>query len=132
MRRTKRDINTVTGTFMNVSGKILIYVLILFLLFTGITRGYRYGYEVFAPTALEQQPGTDYEIVIEENSSVSDVAKLLEEKGLIKDRNIFILQAKLYEYTMHPGTYTLNTSETSKEMLRRIDEGGEKDGDKNS
>lgn len=129
MSRSKRDMNTVTGTLMNISGKTLIYVLIFFLLFMGVTRGYHYGHEIFAPTPVAKAPGADLEIVIKEGQSVSEVAKELEGKGLIKDNYIFVIQAKLYEYTMHPGTYTMNTSETSKEMLRRIDEGG-KGGDK--
>lgn len=129
MSRTTRDMNTVTGTIMGVSCKVLLYVLVFFLLYLGVTRGYGYGHEIFAPTPAASPPGADYEIVVGEGDSVSEVGKLLEDSGLIKDKNIFVLQAKLYEYSVYPGTYTLNSSENSKDMLKKLDAGGKDSGD---
>lgn len=129
MSRSTRDMNTVTGTIMGVSCRALIYVLVFFLLFLGITRGYSYGHEIFAPAPMAAPPGTDYEIVVQDGDSVSEVGRLLEDKGLIKDKNIFLLQAKLYEYSVYPGTYTLNSSENSKDMLKALDAGGKDSGD---
>ncbi|MBP3542814.1 MAG: endolytic transglycosylase MltG, partial [Lachnospiraceae bacterium] len=56
-------------------------------------------------------------VIVEEDASEADVAKLLENKGLIEDYKVFWIQAKLYNATLYPGTYTLNTSMTSEEML---------------
>ena len=122
MSRTTREINLITTTIISLSGKLLFFALVLFLLYEGITRGYHIGYEIFSPTAMEEAPGTDKEIVIEEGESLSDVAAKMEEEGLISSRMIFVIQAKIYEYEIHPGTYQFNTSETSKDMLRELDE----------
>lgn len=129
MSRTTREIDKITSTILNVSCKILVYALVAFLLYEGATRGYSYGHEVFAPTAVAEAPGRDREIVIAEGSSVSEVAKLLKEQGLIKDEVILKLQAKIYEYEINSGTYILNTSQTSKDMLKLIDAGGKDSGD---
>lgn len=124
MSRTTREINKITSTIISISCKVLLYTLVAFLLYEGAMRGYGYGHEIFAPTAMAEPPGMDREIVIDKGESVSDVAKLLKEKGLIKDEMIIVLQAKLYEYEINPGSYTLNTSQNSKDMLKLIDAGG--------
>lgn len=42
---------------------------------------------------------------------------------LIKSEFAFIFQSKFYDYeTIYPGTYTLNTSMTSKEILQQLNE----------
>lgn len=43
----------------------------------------------------------------------------LEDKGLVRDHNLFYLQLKLSAYSGHikPGIYTLNTSMTAKDMM---------------
>lgn len=129
MSRTTKEINKVTTTIISVACKVLIYVLVFFLLYEGVTRGYSYGHEIFAPTAVSEEPGTEIQVVVNEGDSVKTVAKELKTKGLIKDDFIFIIQSKFYEYEMHPGTYALNTAMTSMDMLKLIDgntgEGGD-------
>lgn len=121
MSRTTKEINKVTTTIISMSCKVLIYVLVFFLMYEGITRGYSYGHEIFAPTAVSQAPGREFNVVVKEGDSVKTVAKELKEKGLIRDEIIVIIQSIFYEYEMHPGTYALNTSMTSMEMLKLID-----------
>ena len=57
------------------------------------------------------------EITLEPGASVSSVGKRLEKQGLINNQYSFIIQAMVYEYEIQPGTYTLNTSMTSREIL---------------
>lgn len=125
MSKTTREINRITTTIMSVSCKVVLYALVLFLLYEGVTRGYSCGHEIFDPTPMSQEPGITREFVIGEGDTVKTVAKALEEDGLIRDKWIFILQAKIYEYEIHAGSYELNTSMTSKDMLKLIDAGGE-------
>ena len=51
-----------------------------------------------------------------------EIGKLLESKGLIKDGTLFYLQNILSRYKgdLKPGTYTLNTSMTTEEMMAVI------------
>ena len=49
-----------------------------------------------------------------------DLAAVLEEKGLIRDKWLFFIQLNLSEYknAMKPGRYMLNTSMTAREMMQ--------------
>lgn len=124
MSRTTREINRITTTIISMSIRLLFYALVFFLLYEGITRGYSIGHEIFSPTAVAEAPGKDMEITVKKGESVSAVAGELEKSGLIKNKLIFVIQAKFYDYEVYPGTYTLNTSMTSKDMLKLIDESG--------
>ncbi len=67
-------------------------------------------------------------VQIDTKESVSDAAQFLAHKGLIKSEFAFIFQSKFYDYdTIYPGTYTLNTSMTSKEILQLLNEKPETD-----
>lgn len=124
MSRTTREINRITTTIISMSIRLLFYALVFLLLYEGITRGYSIGHEIFSPTAVAEAPGKDMEITVKKGESVSAVAGELEKSGLIKNKLIFVIQAKFYDYEVYPGTYTLNTSMTSKDMLKLIDESG--------
>lgn len=124
MSRTTREINRITTTIISMSARLLFYALVFFLLYEGVTRGYSLGHEIFAPTAVAEAPGSDRMIVIEEGESLTKVAARLEKDGLIQDKLIFVIQSKFYDYDIYPGTYTLNTSMTSRDMLKLIDEKG--------
>lgn len=121
MSRTTKEINKVTTTIIRMSFRVLIYAFIFFLMYEGITRGYSYGHEIFSPAAMEQEPGREIAVVVKQGESVSEVAKELKRKGLIKDELVFIIQSKLFEYRIHPGVYALKTSMTSIDMLKLID-----------
>lgn len=82
-------------------------------------RAYDFGYRVFTEPAMEELPGVSVEVTIEESMSPKQIGKLLEEEGLIRDADLFVVQYKLSAYSgeIIPGTYTLNTSLTAKEMM---------------
>ena len=58
-------------------------------------------------------------VTVEEADSVQDVADKLEQAGLIRDAELFVIQEKLvgFKNGLQPGTYTLNTSQTPEEMI---------------
>ena len=51
--------------------------------------------------------------------SAMEVGKMLEERGLIRDANLFVLQELLSENhgKMQPGIYDLSTAMTAEEMM---------------
>lgn len=126
MGRTTKEINKITGAIISTSIRLILCSLVVLFLYEGATRGYAFGYEVFHPTAVAAAPGVDKNITIEKRASVSDVAKSLEKMGLIKNSYIFVIQSRLYNYEIQPGTYQLNTSMTSTEVLKKLDEEGQK------
>lgn len=102
--------------------RMLFLVLTLFLLYEGATKGYWLGHEIFSPSAVEAEPGRTRTVTIEKGESASEAGKALEHAGLIKSRVVFVLQAKIYEYKIYPGTYQFSTAQTSLEMLKEMDE----------
>ena len=127
MSRATKEINKITGTVISVSGKLIVYALVILLLYEGASKGFAFGHEILDPVPVAAAPGIDKKITIPEGTSASEAADLLLEKGLINNKYTFIIQSKFYDYEINPGDYTLNTSMTSKEMLAQINEAPEEE-----
>ncbi len=95
---------------------------VVFVIYAGISfsaKAFDFGYRIFTETPVDEEPGVNVEIVIEEGMTVTAIGDLLEKNGLIRDGDLFWLQYKLSAYSgrIRPGTYTLNSSMTVKEMM---------------
>ncbi|MBR6093625.1 MAG: endolytic transglycosylase MltG [Lachnospiraceae bacterium] len=105
------------------AGTILVKVAVMmaaaFFLYKFSLFAYNYGYRIFAETPVDREPGIDVNVAIVEGKTVKQIGKLLEEKGLIRDGRLFVLQETFSEYSgkLNPGVYTLNTSQTPYEMM---------------
>ncbi|MBQ2283514.1 MAG: endolytic transglycosylase MltG [Agathobacter sp.] len=116
------DVNKTIQRFIKVAFKILIALLIVYAT-VGISKvAYDFGYRVFTEPAMAEAPGEDVLIQIKEGMSAQELGQMLEEKGLVRDGNLFYLQLKLSAYSkkMELGVYTLNTSMTAKDMMVTI------------
>ena len=111
--------NKVVFRFVSISFSVLILLLIFIGVFKASTFCYDFGYRVFSETAVAAEPGTDIVVQIEADDSALDIGKQLESKGLIRDAELYVAQYYLSAYVddILPGTYTLNTSMTAKEMM---------------
>lgn len=127
MSRATKEINRITGAIIGISGRLIVCALVVLLLYEGVTRGYEFGHEIFYATSMEPAPGRDRNVTIEEDTSVTDAAKLLKSYGLIPNEYSFIIQAIFFDYEVNPGTYTLNTSMTSKEILQLMNENADEE-----
>ena len=110
MSHITKDINKVTGAVIGISGKLILYALVILLLAEGITRGYAFGHSLFYESSVEQAPGRDITVTVPQGQK--DVDNELAMR----------VQMKFYDYEIHPGTYTLNTSMSSKKMLQILNE----------
>ena len=113
------DLNKFLFRFISVAFKIMIalFVIAATVKLGGI--GYDFGYRVFTESAIDKEPGQDVLVQVREDTSARELGKTLEEKGLVRDGNLFFLQLKLSAYSKRilPGVYTLNTSMTAKDMM---------------
>lgn len=125
MSRTTKEINKITGAVIAVSSRLIIIALLVLLLCEGVTRGYEFGHELFYASAVDQKPGLDKTITVEEGTSVTRVARLLKGSGLITNEYSFMIQAEFFDYKVNPGSYTFNTSMTSKEILQMMNDNAE-------
>jgi UPF0755 protein len=81
---------------------------------------YDLGYRVFKEPAVTMVgEGKKLTITITDKVSAKSLGELLEAKGLIRDKTLFILQYYCSEYRkeMKAGTYELKSSMTAEEMF---------------
>ena len=118
------DVNKTINRFIKIAFKIMLVLLVVYATIGVSKVAYDFGYRVFTEPAVAEAPGEDVLIQIKEGMSARELGQMLEEKGLVRDGNLFYLQLKLSAYSkdMAPGVYTLNTSMTAKEMMVEISE----------
>lgn len=116
------NLKYIVGSIVQLVVKAAVFVFIITYILRISTAAYDYGYRVFAEPPVSAGEGRTISVYIEEKESVRDVGKLLQEKGLIRDANLFRIQELLSEYRgkIQPGIYDLSTSMTAQEMLAVI------------
>ena len=131
MSSRTREINKITMAIIRISVKLMLLALLILLLYEAV--GYAFGHAVFYAEAVEAAPGHDITVVVKDGEDVSQAADELEKKGLIKNIYAFLFQSRFYDYDkIYPGTYTFNTSMTSKEILQKLSEKSENEEDEKS
>ncbi len=113
------NIKSLIGSTAQIVIKTALFVYIVVYIIRMAGAAYDYGYRVFTEPPLSYGDGRIISIYIDESDSVSDIGKMLESKGLIRDGRLFVIQELLSEYhgKIQPGVYDLNTSMTTQEML---------------
>lgn len=95
-------------------------VVIIIVVFRLAVGAYDFGYQVFADLPVSEGEGRIVSVVVKEGQSCRELAKELEEKGLINNSYVFFIQEQLsddYKGKIQPGTYELSTAMSSEEML---------------
>ena len=107
------------------SATIRFYSVVVFacLLYRMGEYSFDFGYRVFTEKAMTTEENAKDKVVrITSDMGAKEIGDLLESKELIRDSNLFVVQLMLsaYKDDMKPGTYTLSTSMTAKEMMQVI------------
>jgi len=112
---------------MNKIVKVLIISVILLIIVFG---GLKYYYELNTRPVSSDGDQKNVKIEIQSGSTTSDIAKILKENNLIRDKNIFRLVSRIKgtEGKLKAGFYELNSSMTPEEILNKLVAGG-KDGE---
>lgn len=99
--------------------KIAVAAVIIAAVFRLAVYAYDFGYRIFADIPVSEGEGRTVSVVVSEGQGSRELAKMLEQKGLVSDANVFFVQTKLSECDgkLKPGTYELSTSMNSEEML---------------
>ena len=108
-------IATVVETIIKV---VVLAVAVMFIV-RGATKAYDFGYRVFADKPVSVSGGRTITVGVSENMSVKDIAAMLEEKWLIEDADLFVVQELLSAYhgEIRPGIYDLSTDMTAAQMM---------------
>lgn len=99
--------------------RIVVAAAIIAAVFKLAISAYDFGYQIFADVPMSEGSGRTVSVVVSEGQSSRELAKMLEQKGLIKDANVFYIQEQLSDYKdmIKPGTYELSTAMNSEQML---------------
>lgn len=90
---------------------------------------YEFGYRIFKePAVTIVGEGKTITVNVTEGITVKALGELLEAKGLIRDKKLFIAQYYCSEYkdAFKPGTYELSSTMTAEEMFAVMAGQGEK------
>ena len=113
------NIKEVVGSIVETIIKVAALLFLISFVYDAAIKAYDFGFRVFAEEAMTTGDGRTISISVEQDDTVMDIGKNLQEKGLIRDANLFFVQELLSENhgKINPGIYDLNTSMKSDEML---------------
>ena len=115
-------IKYVVGSTAQLIFKVVLFTTIIMYIIQMATAAYDYGYRVFTEPPLSYGEGRIISVYIEDGSSALKVGDMLQDKGLIRDGRLFMIQELLSEQhgNIQPGIYDLNTTMTAQEILEVI------------
>ena len=99
--------------------KIVLAIIIVMLVYKWSLLAYDYGQRVFNEPPMSAGSGRTVTVIINEGDSAKEIGDKLEKNGLIRDAMLFRIQEMLsaYKDKLQPGTYELNTSMKTEEMM---------------
>ncbi len=127
MSRVTKEINKMSMAVISFCGRLVLYTLVTVLLLMGAKKGYEFGHSIFYAPGIDKAPGVEKTVTLDGTESVTEVGKLLEDIGLIRDHSAFSIQAIVYGYEVQEGAWELNTSLSSKEIINFLKEAPEGD-----
>ncbi len=122
MSAKKKVVNQVSSMVIHVALAVILLTVAAMVFYVGIKKAYSFGYGIFNDQPMAEKPGTDKLFVVEKGMSRSQCMDNLEKSGLVQDKNVALIQSYFFEYDIYPGTYTLNTAMTTKEILAELNE----------
>ena len=113
------ETNKVIFKFIKIAFSIMMALVILYATLSASMYVYDFGYRVFTEKAIDEKPGKNVRVTIASDMDGKEIGQVLEDKGVVRDGNLFHLQLKLsiYDGKLNAGDYILNTSMTAKEMM---------------
>lgn len=107
------------GAVLETVIKVAVVAAVVMFVFRTSVVAYDFGYRVFADKPVSSSEGRTITIGIAEDANIIDIARMLQERGLIEDEKLFVVQELLsaYHNKILPGIYDLSTNMTAEQML---------------
>ena len=121
MTERESGVKKIADFLSGMAGRVIIIALMVLVIFVSVRFSFRFGHSIFYQSPAEAAPGRDVEVTIEKGASIDELAEQLYDDGIITNTLAFQIQGRLYKVNYYPGTYTLNTSMTVKEILETLD-----------
>lgn len=116
------NVNKALFGFIKIAFSILVILIVIYGMLRLCHMGYDYGFRLYTEPAMEEAPGRDVLVQIKPDMSLKEIAEMMEEKGLVRESNLFFAQLRLSDYrkSIKPGVYTMNTSMVPKELMKTM------------
>lgn len=114
--RARLAVNVLQG-LMSLLLNFVFYALSILIILNLAKGAYSFAYQVFGSQVVDNAPGRSITITINENDTMKDVAKTLEQQRIIVNKTSFEVRAMLTKKEIHAGTYVVNSSQTYAEIL---------------
>lgn len=113
------DLKQLLGAIAGMIIKVALSVVIIIAIFKMAVAAYDFGFQVFADIPVSEGEGRTVSVVVSGTQDIKDIAKMLEEKGLIRNDLVFVIQEKLSEAegSIVSGTYELNTAMNAEQII---------------
>jgi UPF0755 protein len=115
------------GAISSTIIKIAIAAAVIMVVFRLAIYSYDFGFQIFADQPVSSGDGRTVSVVVSDDLSDMELSKLLEQKGLVNDANVFFVQLKLFDGDIVSGVYELNTAMTAAEILSVMSSGNQED-----
>ena len=102
--------------------RVVVAIAAVYIIYQGAILCYNYGYRIFTEPAVSAGEGRTVTVAITDDMSPKEIGQLFENKGLVRDARLFMLQYYLSEYVkdVKPGVFDLSTSMTAEEMMEAM------------
>ncbi len=120
---SKTGINTslrIIKFILHLLVNITIYLAIIYVAVKVGSVVYNTSYQVFGNKDIVESDGIDVYVKIDQGETTMNVASKLEQNKVIDNKLSFYIHAKLKEYPIMPGIFTLNTSMNYDEIFAVI------------
>lgn len=130
-KSAKRKKTTMTNVASGAVGTIFNVVLIVvavMLIYRFSISAYQYGVRIFGEPAMSEAPGTEVTVTITDGMDFKGIAQTMYDSGLIRDKNLFVLQQYLSNYSEDgfvEGEHILSTAMTPEELMDAMAGSGE-------
>lgn len=116
------DVKNMIAAVLGAIFRVVVVVLAVYVIYRGATVCFDYGYRIFTEPPVSAGEGRTVTVAITEDMSPSDIGRLFESKGLVRDARLFTLQYYLSEFRkdVGPGIFELSTSMTAEEMMEAM------------
>ena len=112
--------------------KFAIMVLFIAVIALLAVLGYRFGRALFSDDSISAPgEGVEYTLKVESRESVYTIGTDLREHGIISSAAVFFIQSRLYGMKIDPGTYKVSSEQSSKAILRYLNQQYEQNRQKN-
>lgn len=117
-----RDKESVSNTILWISLRTFVNVALLFILIEGFILGYQFSYKLFGDYPYEAATQTTMNITIEQGSSISEIANILDGNGIVDGKYLFMARVYLgkYDKRIKSGTYKLGPGMSPDEICQTI------------